>query len=176
MDQRVATLDTCVLLPSRLRDTLLDAADAGLYQCRWSDDILGELQRNLAEETGNPEGAARLIAAMNEHFPEGLVTRRAWETGQRDDEPSKGPACPRGRDSIGIDDHHHAAPHPPAGSGICDAFDARCCVITVSLPTMRAMISRRTSASCGICPAVDDLRATTVTPCPSPHPHRITNL
>jgi predicted nucleic acid-binding protein len=78
MDQLVATLDTCVLIPSRLRDTLLDAADDGLYQCRWSDDILHELRRNLIEEHVNPEGAARLIASMNEHFPEALVTRRAY--------------------------------------------------------------------------------------------------
>lgn len=42
-------LDTCVLYPAHLRDTLLRLAERGLYQALWSADILTELHRNLVE-------------------------------------------------------------------------------------------------------------------------------
>ena len=44
---RVALLDANVLFPFTLRDTLLRAAAAGLFQVRWSDEILTETTRNL---------------------------------------------------------------------------------------------------------------------------------
>jgi hypothetical protein len=79
MARYVATLDTCVLYPRHLRDTLLDVADAGFYQCRWSDDILEELERNLAEGPLGSERSAKLIRAMNAYFPEGLIQRSEYE-------------------------------------------------------------------------------------------------
>jgi hypothetical protein len=40
-------LDACVLFPASIRDTLLRAADAGLYRVYWSELILEEVRRNL---------------------------------------------------------------------------------------------------------------------------------
>ncbi|MGH2533842.1 MAG: PIN domain-containing protein [Thermomicrobiales bacterium] len=70
----IALLDTCVLFPRVLRDTLLDVAQAGMYDPRWSDRILEELRRNLITHRGMDEdAAARLVVAMHEVFPEAAV-------------------------------------------------------------------------------------------------------
>lgn len=44
-----AFLDTCVLYPAYLCDTLLRLAESDAYRPLWSDDVLNELQRNLVE-------------------------------------------------------------------------------------------------------------------------------
>lgn len=68
-------LDANVLYPFSLRDTLLRAAAAGLYQLYWSDEILDETCRNLvADARMTDDRATRLRTAMNEAFPEALVT------------------------------------------------------------------------------------------------------
>ncbi|MEQ1572523.1 MAG: hypothetical protein ABMA64_43285 [Myxococcota bacterium] len=51
-------LDANVLLPFTLRDTLLRAAAADLYQAYWSDEILDEVARNLVA-TGTTTDARR---------------------------------------------------------------------------------------------------------------------
>lgn len=66
-------LDACVLYPAYLRDTLLRLAAAGLYRPLWSDDILGELRRNLPG-TVSPEAADELLSAMRRGFPDATVT------------------------------------------------------------------------------------------------------
>jgi predicted nucleic acid-binding protein len=68
-------LDANVLFPFTLRDTLLRAAEAGVYQLYWSDAILDEVQRNLVRQgVATAEQAGRLISTMKAAFPESLVT------------------------------------------------------------------------------------------------------
>ena len=49
LDQINAVLDTCVLLPSPIYNTLLFIAGHHLYQPLWTDQILAELSRNMRE-------------------------------------------------------------------------------------------------------------------------------
>ncbi|MBI2376075.1 MAG: PIN domain-containing protein [Deltaproteobacteria bacterium] len=71
----IVVLDACVLFPFTLRDTLLRAAAAGLYQVRWSSEILDEMERNLVSTaTLSADKAARLRAVMDREFPEAHVT------------------------------------------------------------------------------------------------------
>ncbi|MFB7917913.1 putative toxin-antitoxin system toxin component, PIN family [Streptomyces sp. NPDC056061] len=66
-------LDTCVLFPNYLRDTLLRLAEAELYEPLWSADILEELRRNLADKVA-PETAKKVVGAMADAFPYSAVT------------------------------------------------------------------------------------------------------
>lgn len=67
-------LDACVLIPAALRDTLLRAADAGLYRLHWSEDILTEVERNLIEHGMTSADDARyLIDTMRTYFEEAAV-------------------------------------------------------------------------------------------------------
>lgn len=69
-----AVLDTNVLFPPTLRDTLLYAADDDLFRLVWSDEILQELRRNLVEQAGlSLESAARRVKWMEEAFPQASV-------------------------------------------------------------------------------------------------------
>ncbi|HSH81995.1 MAG TPA: PIN domain-containing protein [Herpetosiphonaceae bacterium] len=68
-------LDTSVLFPAVVRDTLLRSADAGMYRPYWSDEILEELRRNLVS-TGRTteEQAQRLVDMLRRAFPEASIT------------------------------------------------------------------------------------------------------
>ncbi|MFE6666868.1 putative toxin-antitoxin system toxin component, PIN family [Streptomyces sp. NPDC057697] len=70
--QRVV-LDTCVLFPNYLRDTLLRLAEAEIYEPLWSADILDELTRNVGERIGVSK-AKRIVEAMADTFPDSLVS------------------------------------------------------------------------------------------------------
>jgi hypothetical protein len=80
-----ALLDTCVLVPSRARDVLLEIASTGAYQPLWSSEILAELDRTLrlllAKRGASPEETdaylTRLLRQMRVTFPDALVTE--WE-------------------------------------------------------------------------------------------------
>jgi predicted nucleic acid-binding protein len=73
-----AVLDACVLFQAPLRDTLLRAADAGLYLPFWSLEILEEVHRNLVRDAKlAPAQATRLVDTMQAAFPEALVTELA---------------------------------------------------------------------------------------------------
>lgn len=84
-------LDACVLFPFSLRDTLLRAAAAGLYQLYWSDAILEETRSNLvATGTTTDEKAARLVATMKRVFPEaGVIGYENLIAGMRNDEKDR---------------------------------------------------------------------------------------
>jgi predicted nucleic acid-binding protein len=81
-----ALLDTCVLVPSRARDVLLETASTGVYRPLWSSEILGELDRTLRllqakrgvslEETD--AYLKRLLRQMKTAFPDALVD--GWES------------------------------------------------------------------------------------------------
>ena len=81
-----ALLDTCVLVPSRARDVLLETASTGVYRPLWSSEILAELDRALrllqAKRGVPPEETnaylKRLLRQMETAFPDALVT--GWES------------------------------------------------------------------------------------------------
>jgi predicted nucleic acid-binding protein len=68
-----AVLDTCVLYPAHLRDTVLRLAERGLYRALWSDDIVEELHRNLIEVVDSA-AVDRLLEQMTTAFPDAEVT------------------------------------------------------------------------------------------------------
>jgi hypothetical protein len=70
----IVVLDANALFPFTLRDTLLRAAAAGIYQLSWSTEILDEMERNLVSTASMPaDKAARLPAVMMKYFPEAEV-------------------------------------------------------------------------------------------------------
>jgi predicted nucleic acid-binding protein len=80
-----ALLDTCVLVPSRARDVLLEIASTGAYRPLWSTEILAELDRTLrlllAKRGTSPEVIDAYLTRLTQHmqtaFPDALVTD--WE-------------------------------------------------------------------------------------------------
>jgi predicted nucleic acid-binding protein len=67
-------LDACVLFPGSLRDTLLRAAEMGLYRLWLSETILEEARRNLVARGVMDEARAqRLVDTICAAFPEALV-------------------------------------------------------------------------------------------------------
>jgi predicted nucleic acid-binding protein len=67
-------LDSCVLVAAPLRDTLLRAAEKGLYRPHWSDDILEEVERVLVQQGMTTEAqAATLIETLEDVFEEAKV-------------------------------------------------------------------------------------------------------
>jgi hypothetical protein len=71
----IAVLDTCVLAPMPVADTLLRLAEEpAFYVPRWSRDILEELRRTLIGRFGyTKEQADRRITMMDRAFPEAMV-------------------------------------------------------------------------------------------------------
>lgn len=71
----VVVLDACVLFPASLRDTLLRAAQADLYQLQLTEEILEEVRRNLVKRTMTEPKARRLITAIRENFNDSLISQ-----------------------------------------------------------------------------------------------------
>lgn len=70
-----AFLDTCVLYPPYLLDTLLTQGDAEMFRPLWSTDVLGEFGGVLTREAGLPEAAVSYrITQMRAAFPDAEVT------------------------------------------------------------------------------------------------------
>ncbi|MEA5472119.1 PIN domain-containing protein [Spirulina sp. 06S082] len=69
-----AILDSCVIYPMYLRDILLCAAEVGLYQVHWTEEILEGSLRNLVKNgVMSQEKARSLSSIMNNAFPEALI-------------------------------------------------------------------------------------------------------
>lgn len=80
MSQPIVVLDACVLIPMPLSDTLLRAAEKGLYRFYTSDKILEETERNLVkilEKKFEPslaqQKAHKKVQAIQIAFPEALI-------------------------------------------------------------------------------------------------------
>lgn len=74
----VVVLDTCVLYPLPLRDTLLRLAEYDLYFVRWSRRILDEVARNLtADGRTTSAQARRLIGVMGRTFDDAEIPEDA---------------------------------------------------------------------------------------------------
>ena len=73
-------LDACVLIPMPLADTLLRLASGrGLYLPRWTDQIMTEVNRNLAKNFGlTGEQVDYRESEIRRHYPE------AWVEGYED--------------------------------------------------------------------------------------------
>jgi predicted nucleic acid-binding protein len=69
-----AFLDTCVLYPAYLCDTLLRLAEASAYRPLWSADVLAELRRNLVARGIPAERVDRRLMHMTRSFPDALIT------------------------------------------------------------------------------------------------------
>lgn len=72
----VVVYDACVLYPAPLRDLLLRIALSGMVRARWTDTILDECFRNIAEQRADlsPEALARTRVLMCDAVPDCLVT------------------------------------------------------------------------------------------------------
>jgi hypothetical protein len=69
-----AVLDTCVLYPMPLADTLLLAASTNLFTFHWTEDLLDELQRIMLRNGRSAEEATRRTAQMRRIFAESEIT------------------------------------------------------------------------------------------------------
>lgn len=67
-------LDSCVLYPMYLRDTLLRMAEVDLYRVHWSQELLDGATRNLVEAGRMTNSKAmRLQEMLLKAFPEAMV-------------------------------------------------------------------------------------------------------
>jgi len=71
----VVLYDACVLFPAPLRDILLRIAVTGIVRARWTERILDECFRNIAEQRPDlkPNALTRTRKLMNEAVPDCLV-------------------------------------------------------------------------------------------------------
>ncbi len=67
-------LDSCVILPMPLCDTLMRAAEAGLYRVHFSQKILDDATDNLVKQGKMTNDKALYFQRMlNKYFPEAMV-------------------------------------------------------------------------------------------------------
>lgn len=72
----VAFLDACALVPVSLTDTLLGAAERGLFRPLWSQDVLDEAERAVKRVHPGvaPSRVERRFRVMRQAFPDSTVT------------------------------------------------------------------------------------------------------
>lgn len=74
MEELLVILDSCVIFPMPLCDTLLRAAEAELYSVRFSQEILDGATRNLVKKGIMTDAkAARFQAMIKNTFPDAMV-------------------------------------------------------------------------------------------------------
>jgi hypothetical protein len=74
LSQFVAVLDTCVLAPMPVMDTLLRLAEEpAFYTPKWSKEILEELRRTLTKFGRTPAQIDRRIETMRNAYPDAIV-------------------------------------------------------------------------------------------------------
>uniref|UniRef100_A0A7V5CU69 PIN domain-containing protein n=1 Tax=Acidobacterium capsulatum TaxID=33075 RepID=A0A7V5CU69_9BACT len=67
-------IDANVLIQAAVRDTLLRLSERRLFLCRWSDDIIEEVRRNLIARLGRSEqDADYLVGELRMHFADAWV-------------------------------------------------------------------------------------------------------
>ena len=67
-------IDANVLMQAVVRDTLLRLSEQRLFACRWSEDIVAEVRRNLILKFGLPElRVNRLLGELRAYFPDAWV-------------------------------------------------------------------------------------------------------
>ncbi len=77
-NEYLAVLDTCVLAPMPLCDTLMRCAEEpALFRILWSTETLEELRRTLLRFGYSAEQADRRVCQMQHAFPEATVTHPA---------------------------------------------------------------------------------------------------
>ncbi|MGC8513198.1 MAG: PIN domain-containing protein [Acidimicrobiales bacterium] len=70
----LALLDACVLYPVGVRDLLLSIAERGVYMPYWTDQILGEMERNVIKDgRASSEAVAAMRELMNAAFPAATI-------------------------------------------------------------------------------------------------------
>ncbi len=76
ISQYITLLDTCVLAPMPVMDTLLRLAEEpAFYTPKWSAHIIQELRKTLADKFKySPQQVERRIEAMESTFPSAMVT------------------------------------------------------------------------------------------------------
>lgn len=68
-------IDACVLFNASVRDTLLRAAEYGLYRLHWSQKILDETTKNLIQDGRmNSKQAKHFVEELSNAFPDAMVT------------------------------------------------------------------------------------------------------
>src|SRR5580658_4492712 len=74
LSQFVAVLDTCVLAPMPVMDTLLRLAEEpAFYTPKWSKEILEELRRTLLKFGRTPAQIERRVETMVKAYPDAMV-------------------------------------------------------------------------------------------------------
>lgn len=73
MNRYSALIDACVLGGALKRNIILSLAEAGLFRPRWSDRILDETEKAIAQISKGTSNTTRQRAAIENAFPEALV-------------------------------------------------------------------------------------------------------
>ena len=82
-----ALLDTNVLFGFHLNDVILGLAERGVFRPLWSDRILDELSKNLAERGIPDANVERRVTAMRQAFPDATVSGFDDLIGEMTNEP-----------------------------------------------------------------------------------------